>query len=167
MKLFWCKIWVITRSKSAKYLVWWVYWMKNKCLLLATFCTFQTPLTLLTYSALVHTTSNLVWFLITDYGEQLGCPWGWSWRSSQIWGSWSQRYLFDLKDHHKYQARWGILATVFLSSPQSFGIISVKIWRIRLQRIERMIMTPKWKTLIMMIFTKNLSDLSNFQDQIE
>ena len=116
---------------------------------------------------LVHTTSNLVWFLITDYGEQLGCPWGWSWRSSQIWGSWSQRYLFDLKDHHKYQARWGILATVFLSSPQSFGIISVKIWRIRLQRIERMIMTPKWKTVIMMIFTKNLSDLSNFQDQIK
>ena len=39
-------------SKSAKYLVWWVYWMKNKCLLLSTFCTFQTPLTLLTYSAL-------------------------------------------------------------------------------------------------------------------
>ena len=26
--------------------------MKNKCLLLSTFCSFQTPLTLLTYSAL-------------------------------------------------------------------------------------------------------------------
>ena len=52
MKFCWCKIWVITMSKSAKYLVWWVYWMKNKCLLLSTFCTFQTPLTLLTYSAL-------------------------------------------------------------------------------------------------------------------
>ena len=59
------------------------------------------------------------------------------------------------------------MATVFLSSPQSFGIISVKIWRIRLQRIERMIMTPKRKIVIMMIFTKNLSDLSNFQDQIK
>ena len=41
-------------SKSAKYLVWRVYWMKNKCLLLSTFCTFQTPLTLLTYSALCN-----------------------------------------------------------------------------------------------------------------
>ena len=25
---------------------------------------------------LVHTTSNLVWLLITDYGEKLGCPCG-------------------------------------------------------------------------------------------
>ena len=28
--------------------------MKNKCLLLSTFCTFQTPLTLLTYSAVIN-----------------------------------------------------------------------------------------------------------------
>ena len=52
MKFCWCKIWVITMSKSAKYLVWWVYWMKNKCLLLSTFCSFQTPSTLLTNCAL-------------------------------------------------------------------------------------------------------------------
>ena len=25
---------------------------------------------------MVHTTSNLVWLLITDYGEKLGCPCG-------------------------------------------------------------------------------------------
>ena len=43
MKLFWCKIWVLPVSKSAKFLVWWVYWMRNKCLLLSTFCIFQNP----------------------------------------------------------------------------------------------------------------------------
>ena len=53
LKIFGCKIRVKTMSKSAKYLVWWVYKMKNMCLLLSTFCTFQTPLTLLTYSAMV------------------------------------------------------------------------------------------------------------------
>ena len=52
VKICWCKIWVISISKSAKLHVWWVYWMKNKCLHLSTFCTFQTPLTLLTNSAL-------------------------------------------------------------------------------------------------------------------
>ena len=89
----------------------------------------------------------------------------WSQGSSLISGGWSQRYLISRIITN--MRRWGILATVFLSSPQSFGIISVKIWRIRLQRIERMIMTPKMKTEIIMIFTKNLSDLSNFQDQIK
>ena len=55
----WCKIWVIIISKSAKFLVWRVYWMKNKCLLLSTFCSFQTPLTLLTYSALTAKHQNI------------------------------------------------------------------------------------------------------------
>ena len=51
-KKYICKIWVITYSKHAANITWWVYWMKNKCLLLSTFCTFQTPLTLLPYSAM-------------------------------------------------------------------------------------------------------------------
>ena len=52
MKFFWVKIWVMTIPKNAKFLVWWVYWMRNKGLVLPTFCTFQTPLTLLTNCAL-------------------------------------------------------------------------------------------------------------------
>ena len=54
MKFFWGKIWVMTIPKNAKFLVWWVYWMRNKGLVLPTFCTFQTPLTLLAYSALLE-----------------------------------------------------------------------------------------------------------------
>ena len=54
VNIFWCKIWVITISKSAKFLVWWVLLNGKKCLLLSTFSTFQTPLTVLTNSALHH-----------------------------------------------------------------------------------------------------------------
>ena len=39
-----CKIWGITYSKHAENITWWVYWMRNKCLLLATFWTFQNPI---------------------------------------------------------------------------------------------------------------------------
>ena len=39
-----CKIWVITYSKHAANITWWVYWMRNNCLLLSTFCTFQNPI---------------------------------------------------------------------------------------------------------------------------
>ena len=34
------KIWVITNSESAANITWWVYWMRNRGLLLAIFCTF-------------------------------------------------------------------------------------------------------------------------------
>ena len=54
MKFCWCKIWVITMSKRAKFLVSWVYWMRNKGLLLPTFCTFETLLTLITNCALIE-----------------------------------------------------------------------------------------------------------------
>ena len=46
------KIWVITNSKRAANIIWWVYRVINNCLLLSTFVLFKTPLTLLTYSAL-------------------------------------------------------------------------------------------------------------------
>ena len=52
MTFFWCKIWVIIVSKSAKFLVLLFFWMRNKRLLLSIFCTFQTPSTLLTNFAL-------------------------------------------------------------------------------------------------------------------
>ena len=51
-KNFGTKIWVVTIRKNAKFFVWWGYWVRNKCLLLSTFCTFQTPLTVLTNSAM-------------------------------------------------------------------------------------------------------------------
>ena len=34
------KIWVITNSKCAANITWWVYWMRNRGLLLQIFCTF-------------------------------------------------------------------------------------------------------------------------------
>ena len=43
-KKIWYKIWVITISKSAKFLAWEVYWKRNKSLLLTFFLTFKTPL---------------------------------------------------------------------------------------------------------------------------
>ena len=46
------KIWVITNSKSAPNITWWVYWMRNRGLLLPIFCTFFYPVTLLTHSAM-------------------------------------------------------------------------------------------------------------------
>jgi hypothetical protein len=49
---FLCKIWVITNSKSAANITWRVYWMRNRGLLLQTFCTLFTQLAILTYSAL-------------------------------------------------------------------------------------------------------------------
>ena len=52
MKKIWCKIWVVFIPRNTKFLVWWDYWMRNKCRLSSTFCTFQTPLTLLTNSAI-------------------------------------------------------------------------------------------------------------------
>ena len=58
MKNFWYKIWVVTIRKNAKFLVWWGYWVRNKCLLLSTFCTFQTPLTVLTNSAMDQWTNG-------------------------------------------------------------------------------------------------------------
>ena len=53
VNIFWCKIWVITISKSVKFLILWVLLNENECLLLSTFSTFQTPLTNLTNSALI------------------------------------------------------------------------------------------------------------------
>ena len=49
---FLCKIWVITNSKSAANITWRVYWMRNRGLLLQTFCTLFTQLAILTYSAM-------------------------------------------------------------------------------------------------------------------
>ena len=40
MIFFLCKIWVITNSKYAANITWWVYWMRNRGLLLPIFCTF-------------------------------------------------------------------------------------------------------------------------------
>ena len=47
------KIWVITNSKSAPNITWWVYWMRNRGLLFPIFCTFFIHVTLLTKSALI------------------------------------------------------------------------------------------------------------------
>ena len=44
MKTFWYKIWVITISKSAKFLAWEVYWKRSKGLLLTFFLTFKNPI---------------------------------------------------------------------------------------------------------------------------
>ena len=44
MIFFGHKIWVITVSQSAKFLILRVKWMRNKCLLWPTFCTFQNPI---------------------------------------------------------------------------------------------------------------------------
>ena len=38
------KIWVINNSKHAANITWRVYWMRNNCLVLSTFCTFQNPI---------------------------------------------------------------------------------------------------------------------------
>ena len=48
------KIWVITDSKSAPNITWWVYWMRNRGLLLPNFLHFFYPVTLLTNSAVVN-----------------------------------------------------------------------------------------------------------------
>ena len=45
------KIWVITNSRSAANITWWVYWMRNRGLLLPIFLHFFYPVTLLTHSA--------------------------------------------------------------------------------------------------------------------
>ena len=37
------KIWVITNTKSAANIIWWVYWMRNRGLPLPIFCTFFYP----------------------------------------------------------------------------------------------------------------------------
>ena len=58
MKFFWYKIWVATIPKNAKFLVWWVYWRRNKGLVLPTFCTLENPLTLLTNCALMKLLPN-------------------------------------------------------------------------------------------------------------
>ena len=49
---FLCKIWVMTNSKSAANITWWVYWMRNRGLLSKTFCTLFNQLAILTKSAL-------------------------------------------------------------------------------------------------------------------
>ena len=49
--------WLISANALA-FLYGGFYWMKNKCLLLSTFCNFQTPLTLLTYSAMIQGSQN-------------------------------------------------------------------------------------------------------------
>ena len=49
---FLCKIWVITNSKSAANITSWVYWMRNRSLLLKTFCNLFNQLAILTCSAL-------------------------------------------------------------------------------------------------------------------
>ena len=49
-----CQIWVLTNSKSAANVTWQVYWMRNRGLLLQTFCTLYTQLAILTYSGLYH-----------------------------------------------------------------------------------------------------------------
>ena len=67
------KIWIITSSKHAASITWWVYRMRNRGLLLATFCTFLTLLTLLTYSATVDITRDakshkidLYWWILVQ-----------------------------------------------------------------------------------------------------
>ena len=50
---FLCKIWTMTNSKSAANITWWVWWMRNRGLLLTFFGPFLTPLDALTHSALV------------------------------------------------------------------------------------------------------------------
>ena len=48
---FLCKIWTMTNSKSAANITWWVWWMRNRGLLLTFFGPFLTPLDALTHSA--------------------------------------------------------------------------------------------------------------------
>ena len=47
-----CQIWVITNSKSEANITLWVYWMRNRGLLLQTLCTLFTQLAILTCCAL-------------------------------------------------------------------------------------------------------------------
>ena len=49
---FLCKIWTMTNSKSAANITWWVWWMRNRGLLLTFFGPFLTPLDALTHSAM-------------------------------------------------------------------------------------------------------------------
>ena len=58
---FLCKIWVITNSKSAANITLWVYWMRNRRLLLTIFCTLFNQLATLTYSALIHPFIQISW----------------------------------------------------------------------------------------------------------
>ena len=51
-KFFLCKIWTMTNSKSAANITWWVWWMRNRGLLLTFFGPFLTPLDALTHSAM-------------------------------------------------------------------------------------------------------------------
>ena len=55
---FLCKIWTMTNSKSAANITWWVWWMRNRGLLLTFFGPFLTPLDALTHSALV-----MIWMI--------------------------------------------------------------------------------------------------------
>ena len=50
------QIWVVTNSKSAENITSWVYWKRNRSLLLKTFCTLFNQLAILTYSAVVTVT---------------------------------------------------------------------------------------------------------------
>ena len=69
---FLCKIWVITNSKSAANITLWVYWMRNRRLLLTIFCTLFNQLATLTYSAV----SVFLWPRITAgfWFLVLNCP---------------------------------------------------------------------------------------------
>ena len=53
---FLCKIWTMTNSKSAANITWWVWWMRNRGLLLTFFGPFLTPLDALTHSAMCFQT---------------------------------------------------------------------------------------------------------------
>ena len=51
------KIWVITNSKSVGNITWWIYWMRNRDLLLQIFAPFY-PCPLLTNSGLSHSLNH-------------------------------------------------------------------------------------------------------------
>ena len=74
MKFFWYKIWVATIPKNAKFLVWWVYWRRNKGLVLPTFCTLENPLTLLTNCAMWQCPIQLKPFLPWNFLLPLHYP---------------------------------------------------------------------------------------------
>ena len=61
---FLCKIWVMTNSKNAANITWWVYWMRNRGLLSKTFCTLFNQLATLTYSALDNEQGKNNWLFV-------------------------------------------------------------------------------------------------------